>query len=118
MASSQLLWQLVKNNHAFLHKGLHGAQFSSEPGNLYNINSYKYSGQCFLAIIDDAFRLPVESSSIAASPSACPEGLSPCCKEHWLLLGAALLTISLLSAQALSTRRPCMWRPARRAASP
>ena len=45
MASSQLLWQLVKNNHAFLHKGLHGAQFSAEPGNLYNINSYKYSGE-------------------------------------------------------------------------
>ena len=44
MASSQLLWQLVKNNHCFLHKGLHGAQFSSEPGNLYNVNSYKYSG--------------------------------------------------------------------------
>ena len=48
MASSQLLWQLVKGNHAFLHKGLHGAQFSSEPGNLYNINSYKYSGECVL----------------------------------------------------------------------
>jgi len=34
----------VKNNHCFLHKGLHGAQFSSEPGNLYNVNSYTYSG--------------------------------------------------------------------------
>ena len=42
---SQLVWQLVKNYNCFLHKGLNGSQFSSEPGNLYNLNSYKYSGQ-------------------------------------------------------------------------
>ena len=56
MASSQLLWQLVKNNHCFLHKGLHGAQFSSEPGNLYNVNSYKYSGAMHTYAFGDAPR--------------------------------------------------------------
>ena len=45
---SQLVWQLVKNYNCFLHKGLNGSQFSAERGNLYNVNSYKYSGQ-FLA---------------------------------------------------------------------
>lgn len=44
MAPSQLVWQLVKNYNCFLHKGLNGSQFSAEPGNLYNLNSYKYSG--------------------------------------------------------------------------
>ena len=42
---SQLVWQLVKNYNCFLHKGVNGSQFSAEPGNLYNRNSYKYSGQ-------------------------------------------------------------------------
>ncbi|CAL5223390.1 g5898 [Coccomyxa viridis] len=41
---SQLVWQLVKNYNCFLHKGLNGSQFSAERGNLYNVNSYKYSG--------------------------------------------------------------------------
>ena len=50
---SQLVWQLVKNYNCFLHKGLNGSQFSAERGNLYNVNSYKYSGQC-----------PAEGSSI------------------------------------------------------
>lgn len=41
---SQLVWQLVKNHNSFLHKGLNGSRFSAESGNLYNLNSYKYSG--------------------------------------------------------------------------
>lgn len=32
--SSALVWELVKNNNAFIKKGLNGAVFSSEPGNL------------------------------------------------------------------------------------
>jgi large subunit ribosomal protein L28e len=44
-----LVWELVKNNNAFLVKrnrtSRDGAvQFSSEPGNLLNVNSFKYSG--------------------------------------------------------------------------
>jgi hypothetical protein len=48
MASADLIWQLVKKNNAFLVKrnGNSNAsvQFSSEPNNLYNLNTFKYSG--------------------------------------------------------------------------
>jgi large subunit ribosomal protein L28e len=47
-ASSDLIWLLVKNNNKFLVKrnGNSNASvtFSSEPNNLYNLNSFKYSG--------------------------------------------------------------------------
>ncbi len=47
--SDSLVWELVKNSHAFLHKRgqtkRSGAvQFSNDPGNLLNVNSFKYSG--------------------------------------------------------------------------
>jgi large subunit ribosomal protein L28e len=46
--SPDLLWQLVKKNNKFLVKrngnGSASLQFSSEPNNLYNLNSFKYSG--------------------------------------------------------------------------
>ncbi|MCO5578013.1 hypothetical protein L7F22_031851 [Adiantum nelumboides] len=46
--SSDLLWQLVKKNNKFLVKrngnSSASVQFSSEPNNLYNLNSFKYSG--------------------------------------------------------------------------
>jgi large subunit ribosomal protein L28e len=41
--SADLVWQIVKNNNAYLVKKS-GVQFSSEPGNLMNVNSFKYSG--------------------------------------------------------------------------
>lgn len=41
--SSELVWSLVKNNSSFLVKR-NGVQFTAEPGNLTNINSFKYSG--------------------------------------------------------------------------
>ena len=48
MADS-LVWLLVKDNNSFLHKrgrtSRSGAvQFSNEPGNLMNVNSFKFSG--------------------------------------------------------------------------
>ena len=48
MADS-LVWLLVKDNNSFLHKrgrtARSGAvQFSNEPGNLLNVNNFKYSG--------------------------------------------------------------------------
>jgi len=43
MASSDLIWQLVKRHNAFQVKK-NGTTLSSEPGNLLNINSPKYSG--------------------------------------------------------------------------
>merc|ERR1712080_7148 len=42
-ASSDLLWALTKKNNAFLVKR-NGLQLSSEPGNVMNKNSFKYSG--------------------------------------------------------------------------
>ena len=41
--SSDLQWLLVKDSNSFLVKR-NGVQFSSEPGNLANLNSFKYSG--------------------------------------------------------------------------
>ncbi|XP_047342200.1 60S ribosomal protein L28-2-like [Impatiens glandulifera] len=43
-----LIWEIVKRNNSFLVKefgnGSAGIQFSKESNNLYNLNSYKYSG--------------------------------------------------------------------------
>uniref|UniRef100_A0A7S0UR37 Ribosomal eL28/Mak16 domain-containing protein n=1 Tax=Polytomella parva TaxID=51329 RepID=A0A7S0UR37_9CHLO len=52
MPSSQFLWELVKNNNAFLRKNLNGAIFSAERGNLYAKNSYKFSGLANSSIVD------------------------------------------------------------------
>ncbi|CAJ0640868.1 15239_t:CDS:2 [Entrophospora sp. SA101] len=41
--STDLIWLLVKNNNSFLIKH-NGVQFSSEPNNLTNSNSFKHSG--------------------------------------------------------------------------
>lgn len=43
--SAPLVWEIVKGNNSFLRKGLNGACFSAEAGNLYSKNSYKYSGK-------------------------------------------------------------------------
>ncbi|KAK9085282.1 hypothetical protein Sjap_025693 [Stephania japonica] len=43
-----LIWEVVKRNNAFLVKefgnGTQKVQFSKEPNNLYNVNSFKFSG--------------------------------------------------------------------------
>ncbi|XP_052183508.1 60S ribosomal protein L28-1-like [Diospyros lotus] len=43
-----LIWEIVKKNNSFLVKefgnGTASVQFSKEPNNLYNLNSYKHSG--------------------------------------------------------------------------
>ncbi|KAJ8756059.1 hypothetical protein K2173_024606 [Erythroxylum novogranatense] len=47
-APGQLVWEIVKKNNCFLVKqfgrGNAKVQFSKEPNNLYNLNSYKHSG--------------------------------------------------------------------------
>ena len=52
IASDDLIWLLVKNNNKFLVKrngnNTSSITFSSEPNNLYNLNTFKYSGRfCF-----------------------------------------------------------------------
>ncbi|KAB1218455.1 60S ribosomal protein L28-1 [Morella rubra] len=43
-----LIWEMVKKNNSFLVKqfgrGTASVQFSKEPNNLYNLNTYKHSG--------------------------------------------------------------------------
>jgi len=41
--SSDLLWALLRKNNSFVVKR-NGTEFTAEPGNLTNINSFKYSG--------------------------------------------------------------------------
>ncbi|CAG8484369.1 5878_t:CDS:2 [Diversispora eburnea] len=40
---ADLVWLLVRNNNSFLVKR-NGVQFTSEPNNITNTNSFKYSG--------------------------------------------------------------------------
>merc|ERR1712216_379884 len=45
--AEEVIWACVKGNNAFLHKSKQGGnkvQFSSEPTNLYNLNTFKFSG--------------------------------------------------------------------------
>lgn len=47
--SSALIWHLVRDNNSFLVKRERtsragSVQFSSEPGNVLSVNTYKYSG--------------------------------------------------------------------------
>ena len=47
--SEALVWHLIRDNNCFLHKrgrtSREGSvQFSSEPGNLMNVNTFKFSG--------------------------------------------------------------------------
>lgn len=49
MASESLIWHLIRDNNSFLIKRGNtkrdgSVQFSSEPGNLLNVNTFKYSG--------------------------------------------------------------------------
>ncbi|KAG2209207.1 ribosomal protein L28e [Mucor mucedo] len=41
--SADLVWAIIKNNNSFLVKR-QNVQFSAEPANLKNVNSFKYSG--------------------------------------------------------------------------
>ncbi|KAL6042625.1 Ribosomal protein L28e [Balamuthia mandrillaris] len=51
MASPDLKWLLVRSNNSFLIKR-DGAQFSREPGNLRNVNSFKHSGLANNKVVD------------------------------------------------------------------
>ena len=64
LVPSQLVWQLIKGNNCFIVNGLHGKKFSSEPGNLYNLHSYKHSG--------------AQSVHVVRTPCALDQGSSTC----------------------------------------
>lgn len=69
--SSQLVWELVKKNHAFLRKNaaVNGALFSGEPGNLANKHSYKYSGLANRASTVDVALAPSGDAIVVAKSS-------------------------------------------------
>lgn len=43
--SAALVWQVIKKDNAFVRRGLNGAIFSAEKGNVYNRHSYSQSGK-------------------------------------------------------------------------
>jgi hypothetical protein len=56
----QLIWEIVKKNNCFLVKqfgrGTASLRFSKESNNLYNLNSYKYSGTLSLSPLPPSLR--------------------------------------------------------------
>merc|ERR1712232_848625 len=48
--SSDLTWQLVRNNSSFIKKQKNLPVLTSEPNNLTGLNSFKFSGLCSKAV--------------------------------------------------------------------
>ena len=63
--SDALVWHLIRDNNCFLHKRERtnragGVQFSSEAGNLLNVNTYKHSGIANSSTIDIQVGAPIK----------------------------------------------------------
>ncbi|KAK9842241.1 hypothetical protein WJX81_002197 [Elliptochloris bilobata] len=76
---SQLVWQLIKGNNCFIVNGLHGKKFSSEPGNLYNLHSYKHSGLANEKVVDISAG---EDGGVKVSKSRPKHGNKPAAFKH------------------------------------
>ena len=93
----QLIWEIVKKNNSFLVKefgnGTASVQFSKEPNNLYNLNSYKHSGLTlsllFCLVHEKAFAsyMVLNSVGIVFVLSCC------CCVFVWGFWGNGLGTV-------------------------
>ncbi|KAF5312065.1 hypothetical protein D9619_002549 [Psilocybe cf. subviscida] len=72
--SSDLQWLLLRNSNSFIVKRVpEGPVFSREPGNLLNLNSFKYSGLAnskTIAIDEKAGNIQVVTRKTKASPQA------------------------------------------------
>ncbi|KAL4068913.1 ribosomal L28e protein family-domain-containing protein [Scleroderma yunnanense] len=72
--SSDLQWLLLRNNNSFLVKrGPEGRAFSSEPGNLRNLHSFKFSGLAntkTIDIKDSGSGIQITTRKSKASPHA------------------------------------------------
>ena len=67
--SESLIWHLIRDNNSFMVKRGRtsrsgGVQFSTEPGNLMNVNTFKYSGIANERIIDIASVLDNKKPSV------------------------------------------------------
>ena len=63
--SDALVWHLIRDNNSFLHKRERtnragSVQFSSEPGNLLNVNTFKHSGLANSNTIDIQVSAPIK----------------------------------------------------------
>jgi len=81
MASSDLQWMLLKNNTSFLVKrkgaGVSKVQFTTEPNNVMNVNSFKFSGlantkACGVSLVNDTvtFTLKKSKASLQRKPAS------------------------------------------------
>ncbi len=77
-APPQLVWQLIKRNNCFIVNGLHGKKFSSEPGNLYNLHSYKHSGAHARSARTPRLRAACSRGSAAACRAATSDAAQAC----------------------------------------
>ena len=73
--SSDLVWELVKKNNRFLVKR-DGAQFSGEPFNLKNQNSFKYSGLANTRAVNVALSKDGKKVELSSKNPARPARLS------------------------------------------
>ena len=80
MVTESEIWECVKKNNSFLVKrsqGSNKAQFSAEPGNLYNLNTFKYSGLANSKTIDIATdKSDAKNRSIIVSKSTKKGGVA------------------------------------------
>ena len=80
MVTESEIWECVKKNNSFLVKrsqGSNKAQFSAEPGNLYNLNTFKYSGLANAKTIDIATdKSDAKNRSIIVSKSTKKGGVA------------------------------------------
>lgn len=53
--SSQLVWELIRKNHAFIRTSVNHTTFSGEPGNLSNKHSCASLGRCLLDALSDGW---------------------------------------------------------------
>lgn len=85
--SDDLTWLLVKNNNRFLVKmngnNSNSVQFSSEPNNLYNLNTFKHSG---LANKKTVAIAPSEGLSVLLTTTKTKKRSQPAKSSHNSLL--------------------------------
>ncbi|KJA28292.1 hypothetical protein HYPSUDRAFT_197195 [Hypholoma sublateritium FD-334 SS-4] len=78
--SNDLQWLLLRRNNSFLVKRVpEGPVFSKEPGNLLNLNSFKFSGLANSKVItveDQAGTIKVQTRKVKASPQAVAKATS------------------------------------------
>ncbi|KAH8918751.1 hypothetical protein BT69DRAFT_1353687 [Atractiella rhizophila] len=76
--SSDLIWLLVRGHNSKLHKTKYGVHFSSEPGNVANVHSKKFSGiseKRPIHLSHDGSAVVIKTRKTDATPTAVSSGL-------------------------------------------